>query len=65
LGNKFKIIARRKNPPAYQVKCSAVKNTQAEKRGIDSIRHKIPQMTANLGLRLKIKKIKTTKKATS
>jgi len=49
------MIASRKNPPAYQVRRSAVKKTQNEKRGIAKNRDKIPAHAANLGLLLKIR----------
>lgn len=58
-------MASKKNAEAYQVKRSAVKKTQKEKRGIANKRHVSPQMTVSLGLRFKINNAKTTKKAMS
>lgn len=58
-------MLKRKNPAAYQVKRSAVKKTQKEKRGIANTRHTIPLAAANFGLRLNINKANTTKNAIS
>lgn len=58
-------MLKRKNPAAYQVKRSAVKNIQKEKSGIDNTRHAIPQAAANFGLCLNINRTKTTKNAIS
>lgn len=59
------MIERTKKAAAYHVSLSAVKKIQKEKRGIEKKRQSIPQKTASLGLRFKISKTKTTKKAIS
>ena len=62
---KWKIIASKKNPAAYQVSLSAVKKIQKEKSGMDKKRHRIPQNAVSFGSRFKINRTKTTKKAAS
>ena len=59
------MIARRKNAAAYQVKRSAVKKIQKEKRGIDNKRHKIPENAITFGLRFTINNAKMIRKAIS
>lgn len=58
-------MLKRKKAAAYQVKRSAVKKIQKEKSGIDNIRHAIPQVADNFGLRFRINKAKATKNAIS
>jgi len=59
------MIASRKNPPAYQVRRSAVKKIQKEKRGMDKTSDINPKAAAHLGSRLKIKNKRIIKKTIS
>lgn len=58
-------MAIRKNPTAYQVSRSAVKNTHSEKSGIERRRQALPNITAILLLFLYITMTTKNKKTMS